>query len=524
MPNIVSVVENFKARPTKNKILIIAIALLSIACIIFSFAWMQREQYQILFTNLSQEDSGLIIQKLKEKKIKYKIEGEKILVPSDKVYETRIQLAAQGVPTGGSVGFELFDKTDFGTTDFVQKLNYQRALQGELTRTIMALSEIEHARVHLVIPEKTVFIEQKTNPSASILLKLKTGKKLTENQIQGIVHLVSSSVEGLSPKDVTIVDSTGEMLTKQKDQLSALSSSQLEYQKNFEKEVELSVISILEPIVGVGKVRAKATVDIDFTKIEKTEERYDPEGQVIRSTQKIAEKSDVGGAGGVPGVNSNLPTKAVQSPAFLSQGQTEKQNEIVNYEISKVVSHIISPTGIVKRQTIAVVVDGNYKMDNNKKERVYVPRSDEEIKHYEDLVKKAIGFSQERGDDVKVVNMPFSEVTFSDLPTKSTFQQYAPVIIDIFMKYVTPLLVALMVIFLVLRPLLKSLFIEKKLSDDTLKANQIKDKIQASQEDKVSISKFEKKELPSPKDQLVEWAKKNPENAANFLKQLLQER
>lgn len=521
MPNLVAVVNNFKAMPKKNKIILAVIAAVTLSCIIFALAWTYREQYQVLFTNLSQEDSGLIIQKLKDKKIKYKIEGEKILVPSDKVYETRIQLASHGLPTGGGIGFELFDKTDFGTTDFVQKLNYQRALQGELTRTITALTEIEQARVHLVIPEKTVFTDQKVSPSASILLKLKPGRKLTNNQIEGIVHLVSSSVEGLAPKDVTIVDSTGEMLTKQEDQLAGLSNSQLEYQKNYEKEIESRIVSILEPVVGVGKVKAKATVDLDFTKVEKTEERYDPEGQVIRSAQKTAEKSDVGGAGGVPGVNSNVPSKASQNPTFLSKGQTEKQNEVVNYEISKVVSHIIAPLGVVKRQSVAVVVDGNYKIDNNKKERIYVPRSDEEIRHYEDLVKKAIGFSQDRGDEVKVVNMAFQDLSV-DVTPKTTWQQYAPIVINI-SKYLMPLLIAILLIFLVIKPLIRELQSEKKLPHKKSKEAKFEG-AQISDEDKVSLSGASQRQLPSPKDQLLEWAKKNPENAANFIKQLLQER
>ncbi len=315
MVNTTAIKDQLKTIPSKKKMMFLILLAVVIASLVLFFAWIQRADYQVLYSHLSEEDAGLIIQKLREQKVPYTISTGAIMVPSDKVYDVRLQLAGQGLPQGGGVGFELFDKTSFTMTDFVQKLNYRRALQGELARTIRSLSEVEQCRVHLAVPEKSLFINDDQRPKGSVLVRLKQGRSLSQGQVQGIVHLVSSSVEGLDPKDVAVVDSRGDMLTSAAEGSIGITSGQREYQRTIEKDLENRIVGILEPVVGKGKIRAKVSADIDFTKVEKTEERYDPDSQVARSEQKVMEKSMNGNRGGVPGVSSNLPGKPATQTA-----------------------------------------------------------------------------------------------------------------------------------------------------------------------------------------------------------------
>jgi flagellar M-ring protein FliF len=505
------IVEQIKALPTKKKIIVLTVLVLSISAFILLIVWIQRPEYQTLYSNLSQEDAALIIQKLKEKKIPYRVSGNLILVPSDKVYELRLQLASEGVPQGGSVGFELFDKTSFTMTDFVQKLNYRRALQGELARTIKSITAIEECRVHLAIPEKSLFVQEEERPKASILVKLRPGKGLTQEQVQGIVHLVSSSVDGLNPKDVTIVDQTGEVLTAPTDEDNiGITKTQLELQRNYEKDMEKRIKKLLEPVVGRGKVEAKVTAIIDFTKIEKTEERIDPESQVIISEQRNTERSTNGTVGGVPGVASNLPDKAaVQSETH--QSQSEKKEETINYEVSKVVSRIMTAPGEIKRVSAVVLIDSASKQKVIDEAKA-VPFSEEEIKQIEEMVKKAIGFTAERGDEVKVISMPFEKLATLEEEPPTPKREVIPLVIGN-LKYIVPVLAILLLVLFVIRPLIKTLttlptqaerFSPQTVTTETQKA-------------------IEKTEKPL-KDRITEWVHQNPEEAAELVKSWLEEK
>lgn len=299
--------EQLRTLPMKKILALLVVIALVITAGILLMTWSQKADQQLLFSNLSDEDAGAIIQKLNEQKIPYTATGGGIMVPADKVYEVRLQLASQGLPQGGGVGFELFDKTSFTMTDFVQKLDYRRALQGELARTIRSLAEVEQCRIHLAIPEKTLFMQKDEKPKASVLLKLRPGRRLSQSQVQGIVHLVSSSIEGLDAKDVTVVNNDGDMLTSDVDENFAETGSQFEYERTYEHDMEAKIISMLEPVVGKGKAKARVAVSFDFTKTEKTEEKYDPDSQVARSEQRNTEKSTGGTNGGIPGIASNLP-------------------------------------------------------------------------------------------------------------------------------------------------------------------------------------------------------------------------
>ncbi|MCX8031414.1 MAG: flagellar basal-body MS-ring/collar protein FliF [Thermodesulfovibrionales bacterium] len=502
----------FKELSLLKKLLLLGGVTLSLATIILVFLLIQKPNYQVLYTNLSDEDAGAITQKLKDLKIPYKIEGKTIKVPDDKVHDLRIQLASQGLPQGGGVGFEVFDKTDISTTDFVQKLNYKRALQGELARTIKALPEIEQCRVHLAVPEKSVFVRTAEKPKASVFVKLKSNKRLSKGQVDGIVHLVASSVEGLDPKDVTVVDSKGELLTSVSDETIGLTHSQIEKQQLIEKDMEQRIISMLEPVIGKNKVRAKVAVTLNLAKVEKTEEKYDPEGQVIRSEQRNMEKSISGATGGAPGVTSNIPGKP-QPQSTAIKGQTDKKNEVINYEITKTVSHQIVGPGEIKRLSAAVLVDGNYVTQQDTKEMKYVPRTEDEIKQYEEMAKRAIGFIPERGDDIKVVNMPFEPQPTEDV-TQPEKKEILPIIFE-FAKYLLPIVAIVLFFLFIVRPLIK-----------VATAPKPEEKAALAELTRPELEAEKTKQLPSksPKEIVVEWAKANPQEAANLIKGWISEK
>ncbi|MCL1926688.1 MAG: flagellar M-ring protein FliF [Syntrophorhabdaceae bacterium] len=455
--NITKVIEVVKEWPMQKKAVALSAIVIFVALLVLVFAWSQKEDYQILFTNLSEEDSGQIVVKLKEMKIPYRAEARGILVPQSRVYDTRLQLASQGLPQSGGVGYELFDKNSFGTTEFVQKLNYKRALQGELARTIMSMSPVEHCRVHLAMPEKSLFVrEGEERPTASVLVRLRSGRMLSVPQVEGIVHLVASSIEGLESKDVTVVDTRGNVLSKQPSEYASagLSAKQFEFQSRYAKELEARIVYILEAAVGKGKVRARVSAEVDMSRVETTEEKFDPDSQVARSEQKQSERSSSSGPGGVPGVVSNLPDKGI-SALGQAQGSSMKQNQIVNYEISKVVSHTINTPGVIKKVTAAVIVDGAYVAQKGSKKTTYVPRKDEEIKGYESLVKEAIGFTESRGDQVKVVNAQFEPDTDED---DTTMMGSVVAIAGPLMKNITPILIVIMLFLFVVRPIMRSMF------------------------------------------------------------------
>ena len=381
----------------------------------FLMTWSGQHDYQYLYSNLDAQNAGSILTYLKEKKIPYQISGNgtAISIPSNRISETRMALAAEGLPEGNGVGFEVFDNTKLGMTEFVQNVNYQRALQGELARTISKISEVETARVHLVIPKKSLFIENEEPASASVVLKLRRGRYVDNGQIQGIVHLVSSSVPRLRPEHVTVVDSSGKLLAGHNaDHTTAkLSSNQLEYQERLERNLEHRVKTMLEKALGQDNAVVRLSCDLDFRRQEMTEEMYLPENRVIRSEQRYRETSseDSTNAAGVPGVRSNIARRP-ETPAQNGRNEFSKQDRTVNYEIGKRTSHVVEPTATLKRVSAAVVVDGTYQRLENQAGLVewkYVERTTDEMQKLENIVKGAINFNVERGDKVEIVNIPF---------------------------------------------------------------------------------------------------------------------
>jgi flagellar M-ring protein FliF len=456
------------AMPMSRKITALIGIAGALAVVAVLFLWANQPTYTVLYSNLSPEDAGMVVQKLKEMKIPYEVSGpDTILVPDERVYELRLQMAGQGLPQGGAVGFELFDRNNLGMSDFVQKLNYRRALEGELSRTIGQVSEVQQARVHLMIPERTLFTDKKETSSASVVLKLAGGRVLSEGQVHGIVHLVASSVEGLDPRNVTVVDTHGNMLSKASDTSfgAQLSNFQAQYQKSLEKEMEGRIQSMLERAVGTGKVVARVSTLLDFKQVETTEEKYDPESAVVRSEQRVQENTSgsTSASGGVPGVLSNVPAAGAENPQTASgkgtSSQSKRNSETVNYDISKSVSRIIEPIGTVQRLSVAVLIDGTYSAggSGNEAAPVYAPRSQEEMQKYEEIVKKAVGYNAERGDQVEVVNIPFETNVPSEEPVPAEASDPSWAFLMPFVKYGVTGLATILVFLFIVKPLMKTL-------------------------------------------------------------------
>nr|MDA3834380.1 flagellar basal-body MS-ring/collar protein FliF [Spirochaetales bacterium] len=368
-------------------------------------------------------------------------------------------------PKGGCVGFEIFDNKNFGVTDFVQQLNYQRALQGELSRTISGLDEIQHSRVHVVIPQKSLFVEKQAKPTASVIIKTKTGCKLQASQIEGMASLVAGSVEGLSPEEVMIVDSGGNILSavRSGSQLSRHTDSQIEFQRNVEKGLSNRIQSMVEKVVGQGNVVPRVSAALDFRIMEKTEESYDPEEPVVRSLHRRSEKSSAPVSGGesIAGSSSGRSAKPYGT-------DHEKTDETVNYEINRVVSKTVMPVGEVEKLSIAVLVDGVYNK-NDKGVEEFQPRSKKEIESMEDLVKGSIGFDAKRGDQIVVTSIPFGKVELETGFVEEGFWKSKLHLIAPFIKYFISLIALILVLFFVLRPLIKFIMSKDRIEDVSAK-------------------------------------------------------
>ena len=409
------VFKNLLARITLRQGVQIGVAVAAVAGIVWGLSvYATRVRYDVLFSNLRNDDAGPVIAALKEKKIDYRLGsgGTAIEVPAEKVDELRLELAGEGLPRGGGVGFEIFDKPSFGLSEFVQNVNYRRALERELARTIQSLEAVESARVHLALPPQAVFADEKRQPSASVVVRLKAGRALSKNEASAITHLVSSGVEGLEASRVSLIDGNGRMLTdvgSDAGDTGPLPASQLEAKRAVETSLETTLLSILEPVVGAGKARARATVELDMTRVQRVEEKYDPDNAVVRSEQKSKTKQNGSGTGGVPGTASNLPTGTPVAAAGTAAG-TEAQTSTVNYEINKSVSTIAEPMGRLAKQSVAIVVD-NVMLEttdaDGKTSRKSTPRTEEEMRKINDLVRAAVGINDARGDTLIVENIPF---------------------------------------------------------------------------------------------------------------------
>lgn len=405
----------FKSLPASGKISLFLVVIGVVVAGILLQSHYKQAGYQYLFTNLSLTDANAISEKLQTMGVEAKIQGDAVLVPGNRVLELRNMLASEGLPQGGGVGFELFDKKNFGETEFQQRVNYIRALQGELARTLSAIDGVEKARVHLVIPEKTLFQEDQKPPSASVAVTMFKGRKLTDGQIKGMVHLVTTSVEGMNESTISIIDQNGNILFKgAADNQAGLAARHLEMQRSLEANLESRVVDMLERVVGVGGVNVKVSSFMNFSQVERTVEQIDPESRVALNEQTTTETSsgNQGAAGGAPGATANLPGGAAAGSSGRSESSKRTETS-ATYAISKSVQKILEPVGTIQKLSVAVLVDGNY-ITAEDGTKTYEPRSAEDLKKLEDLVKSAVGFNVDRGDFVKVENMQFQRTAPDD--------------------------------------------------------------------------------------------------------------
>lgn len=469
--------QRLQALPRNNQIGLALGLVLLVALLVYLSSGARSGDYRPVFTGLSDKDGGAIAAQLAQQQVPYRIEpGGTILVPAAQVYDVRMKLAAAGLPKGGLVGFELLDKPSLGQTQFNERLNFQRALEGELTRTITALADVADARVHLAMPQQTGFFREQQKPSASVMLHLRGGRTLDRAQIAGIVHLVSSSVPELQPKAVSVLDQTGKLLSGNDEQGAGLGldANQQQYKNQLESNLARRIEALLEPIVGPGNLRSTVTADLDFSQTEQTSEAYAPNQgadakQAVRSQQ--TNESNNGNASlptGVPGAISNQPPVPAQAPingasAPLQGAQqgaganSSRRDSVTNFEVDKTVRVTRTATGEIRRLNAAVVLNHRSKTDaKGKTTSEALPQ--EEVDRMTQLVRQAIGFNEQRGDSLQVVSSPFvkPEVVEINLPL---WQQ--PWARELFAMGAVPLalvLVALIIVFGMVRPAIKAAF------------------------------------------------------------------
>ncbi len=466
-----------------------------------------RPDFEILYGNLTEEDATRVVGKLQQMKVPYRLSmgGRIIEAPREKIHEVRLTLAGEGIPKGGVVGFELFDKDSWNMSRFVQEVNYRRALEGELARTIQSVEEVEHARVHLVLPERSPFVgDEQARPKASVVLALRNTAPLSPKRVKGIVYLVSGSVEGLRPEDVSVINTEGTLLTganPPEDEIGGISSHQLEYKRELENGLEQRVTRMLEKIVGPGNVIVRVAAELDFRKVEKQEELYDPDSVVVRSEQKRSEKVAGSMAGGTPGLAANQPGEA--AGGGISRGMpSEKKEQVLNYEINKVVKRMVESAGAIQRLSVAVLL------------REKEEGTDEELARISSLVKGAVGFDQGRGDQIEVAFAPFEK---NALPAEEEaaprgLLENLPGMLPYAVKYGGLAFLTLLLVFAVLRPLLRGL------SEQGTQIAELRRQLPQS------LEKIEKR-LPDSRERerLVEMVQQDPVKAAQVIRMWMRE-
>ncbi len=420
-----------------NRKILLALGIAAVIAVMTAFwLWSQEPKYRVLFSNYSNKDGGAIVAVLEQMNVPYKISdsGAAIMVPSDQVHQARLKLASMGLPKGGNVGFELLENQRFGVSQFVEQVNYQRALVGELERSIQAISVVENARVHLAIPKATVFLRDQQRPTASVLLKMQPGRLLEPQQVSAIIHLVASSVPNLPTENVSIVDQNGELLSdiNKKNRPNQVDPSQLKYIEDLQRSIVNRVVAIITPIVGMQNVQAQASAEVDFATQEQAEEIYRPNKKsdtaVIRSEQtNETSGASPAAASGVPGALTNQPGANATAPVNGDPNGTvggvdpaatattpSQKNVTVNYEVDKTVKYSQKTTGGIKRLTVAVVVNEKQELDKDGK-IISRALTEDEKKQVTDLAKQAMGYNEDRGDSLSVVNAAFAPVKVEEI-------------------------------------------------------------------------------------------------------------
>lgn len=456
----------FKSFSLIQKIAIIGGTAAILIAIIILVLWANKPVYKTLYGNLDETSRNQIEEYLQDKDIPYRLldDGKTIAIPEEEVYETRIDLAKEGIPKIGGAGFELFDRSSFGMTEFMQNVNYQRALEGELARTIASLDEVESARVHLSIPKDRLFVTKDTESKAAVVIDLAENTDITRDQVKSIAFLVSGAIKGLAPENVQIVDTSGRLLSEFLTDENApllLTQTQLEYQNKVERELEEKLFTLLTSALGPGNAIAKVSVELNYDKKTVKSEHFDPD-PVLRSRQSI-EINSINTAlspQGIPGVEPNLA-----EPDLFEQNvrsEYNKTEDTQNYEVGRTVTEEKKAIGDIKRLTVAVVVnDKQAVVEENGKRRIsLVPRSDDELKRIENIVAMAVGYNEARGDKIEVANIPFNttaafgEILIED---RAKVQMISTII-----KYSVAFLLLILFYLLVIRPILKRIILKEQ--------------------------------------------------------------
>lgn len=449
------------------------------ALIAGAWIWGQTPDYRVLYSNLSDRDGGAIIESLQQMNIPYKFAegGGALLVASDQVHEARLKLASQGLPKGGNVGFELMENQKFGITQFAEQVNYQRALEGELARSVESIGAVAAARVHLAIPKPSVFVKEQQKPSASVVLSLQGGRLLDSAQVSAIIHLISSSVPEMSAKNVTVVDQNGTLLSANHEGSTSegLDANQIKYVQQIELNYVKRIEDLLTPLLGPNNMRAQVSADIDFSRTEQTSESYkpnqDPTESTVRSKQSSEAMNGSGiNAGGVPGALTNQPPVPAVAPIVANTGiqagsdvassgniSNLQKESTVNYEVDRTIRHTILPVGSIKRLSVAVVVNGNRKVTDAKGKSSAKPLTDVEREQINNLIRDAVGFDQARGDSLNVQVAAFTES--KELVEELPFWKQ-PDTIELakeLFKYALIAAIMLFVVFRVIKPALDTL-------------------------------------------------------------------
>jgi flagellar M-ring protein FliF len=412
----------------RQKITIAAVAVAVIGGLAGLSKWSKERDFKPLLTNLSAEDAGQAIARLRESGVEYRLSdnGSTILAPSAKIAELRLQLAAAGLPKSGRIGFELFDRNNFGATDFTEQVNYRRALEGELERSVASLAEVEQARVHLTFPKESIYTESRQPAKASVLVKLRPGARLSSQNVQAICNLTASAVEGLAPEFVSVLDMQGNLLNRPKRAGLAdgaePSDAAIEYRQKLERDLLAKIASTLDPLLGPDKYRAGVSIECDFTSGEQSEETFDPTKSVMVSSQRTEDGTTAVATGGVPGTASNLPRPA--SRPATSAGGVNRRTENIAYQSSRVVRHVKMPQGSVKRVSISVLLDQAVRFENGR--RIIEPPPPDKLKIVKDLVAGIGGVQPERGDQVIVESFPFEATLNVEAPAAQTAQRPSP--------------------------------------------------------------------------------------------------
>ncbi|WPM31644.1 flagellar basal-body MS-ring/collar protein FliF [Hydrogenobacter sp. T-2] len=482
--------DRFLALSTPQKIALIAIPILTLVALIALITLATKPNYTVLYSGLSQEDMSAVMVELDKEGINYKVgqDGRSILVPEQQARDIRLKLAAKGIPSKGIVGYEVFDRTGMGVSDFQNQVNFKRAVEGELARTILRMSGIEDVRVNIGMPQRSIFLREEEEPTASVFVKLKPGYELTPEQVKAIRNLVSASVPRLKPKNVVVVDDKGRDLTAMLDEAeSTVQDKELRLKAEFERRLEREVQKALEEALGFGTVKVKVSADLDFTKREQREEIYDPDMTAVVSQQKKRERTTTGGIAGIPGAQANIPPGA-GAVAGAGQVLTERSETITNYEVSKKEVYSVDPLIKVRRLSVGVLVDSNIK--------------DLDLEKIRRIVSASAGIDTQRGDVITVEAIPFQ---------KPVFEKPAP---D-YENYIRLGLLALLVLAITLASLLilRKLLKRKEVPPlPVLEGQPPLEVIEGAEEIRIKAEKVEAVEA------IVKTAKEEPEKVAKIIK------